>query len=549
MGGGVPSRHRCYLRLPSIPLSRKVLVLGKGILTTATVFCNRPSPALPRGFDRARADAGISTTTLLALCVLILGVAGCGTLTVEAPADVHAESAPIGEPVPDNTRGEARADAMPVDEASTTTDAPAAPTSDPRLVATVGSSSGAPESAPVELDDSTAFQEPATIGFLEGLQDSFRLDHSVDRKSVAREIAWVSRRPDRLARRDRLLEYLPYVCEKVADRGMPGEICLLPIVESRLDPFAFSPGGAVGIWQFIPATARRFGLKIDWWVDERRDVVLATDAALDYLEELHDRFGDWLLALAGYNWGEGRVSRALRRAGPDAGFFDIKVPRETSRYVDRLLAYSAIFADPAKFGVEHALSDLAATPLAFAVVETGGQVDLARAAEALGCDLDEIYRRNPALNRWATHPKGPHRLLVSAASESTAAKALAEIPEKDRLTWERHLVVEGETLSEIALAYRSSVETLRHANRLPSTLIRAGDYLLVPTSHRPLEQYARYSRPAAGRSAGVYVVKAGDTIWDIARALGLKRRALMAANQIGPKDILRIGQRLSIPFP
>ena len=521
-------------------------MLGKGILTTATVFCNRPNPALPRGIDRA--SAGTSTTPL-ALCILILGLAGCATSPVEAPEDVHAENAPIGEaPV------EARTDAPP---APTTEPAPPVGADEPSPAATEASlatpteapSPSATESSSIEPEDSTASQEAATIGFLEGLQDSFRLDHSLDRKGVAREIAWVSRRPGRLARRDRLLEYLPYVCRKVADRGMPGEICLLPIVESRLDPFAFSPGGAVGIWQFIPATARRFGLKIDWWVDERRDVVLATDAALDYLEELHDRFGDWLLALAGYNWGEGRVSRALRRAGPNAGFFDIKVPRETSRYVDRLLAYSAIFADPAKFGVELPVSELPATSMSFAVVETGGQVDLARAAEALGCGLDEIYRRNPALNRWATHPEGPHRLLVSAADGSTAAKALAEIPAKDRLTWDRHLVATGETLSEIALAYRSSVETLRHANRLPSTLIRAGDHLLVPTSHRPLEQYARHSRPAAGGSAGVYVVKAGDTIWDIARTLGLKRRALMAANQIRPEDILRIGQRLSIPYP
>ncbi len=496
----------------------------------------------------------------------MLGVAGCASLTSEAPEDRHAANAPIREARVDDWRGEAGADATPIDDASTTTDVPSPPTTNPawavnpegpssaateapRSTLTETSSSGPTESAPPELDDPAAFQGTATIGFLERLQDSFQLDHSVDRKGVAKELGWVSRRPERLARRDRLLEYLPYVCEKVADRGMPGEICLLPIVESRFDPFAFSPGGAVGIWQFIPATARRFGLKIDWWVDERRDVVLATDAALDYLEELHDRFGDWLLALAGYNWGEGSVSRALRRAGPDAGFLDIKVPRETSRYVDRLLAYSAVFANPQKYGVELPVSDLASTPVAFAVVDTGGQVDLARAAEALDCDLDEIYRRNPALNRWATHPEGPHRLLVSAASESTAAKALAEIPAQDRLTWDRHRVVQGETLSEIALAYRSSVETLRHANRLPGTLIRAGDHLLVPTSRWPLEQYARHSRPAAGGFAGVYVVKAGDTIWDIARTLGLKWRALMAANQIGPKDILSIGQRLSIPYP
>ena len=480
------------------------------------------------------APAATSTKKRFALCVLLFGLAACTTATVETPSEVdRTEYPPVGEAPVEDTDVEAIAE-IPVPSSTVTPPIEAPP---PTLA----------DSEPSEPLDPPTVDEVAPIGFLDRLRASFRLDHSLERKGVAQEVAWVSRRPDRLARRDRLLEYLPYLCEKVWDRGMPGEICLLPIVESRLDPFAFSPGGAVGLWQFIPATAKRFGLKIDWWVDERRDVVLATDAALNYLEELHDRFGDWLLALAAYNWGEGNVSRMLRRSEPSAGFFDIKVPRETARYVDRLLAYSAVFARPASFGVDLPLSNPETASVSFAVVETGGQVDLARAAEALGCDLDEIYRRNPALNRWATHPEGPHRLLVRAGIESTAERALAEIPETERLAWVRHLVVSGETLSEIAVAYSTSVETLQHANRLAGTLIRAGDHLLVPTTHRPLEDYARYSRPLAGGPAGVYVVKAGDTIWDIARLLGLKRRTLMAANQIGPDDILRIGQRLSIP--
>ncbi|MDE0193735.1 MAG: transglycosylase SLT domain-containing protein [Gammaproteobacteria bacterium] len=517
------------------------------ILTTTTVFCNRPLPVFPCLSDHVNARGATSIARPFALCVLTLGLAGC--VTVEPPSEVNrSEDVSVEEEPVEDTPADATVDVLvPTDTVVTPTEAaspasPQIPSQSPKAP-----EPSPAESVPSEVPDSPPIGKPATPGFLDRLRASFRLDHSLDRKGVANEIGWVARRPDRLARRDRLLEYLPYLCEKVWDREMPGEICLLPIVESRLDPFAFSPGGAVGLWQFIPATAKRFGLKIDWWVDERRDVVLATDAALNYLEVLHDRFGDWLLALAAYNWGEGRVSRALRRSGPDAGFFDIKVPRETVRYVDRLLAYSALFAQPASFGVELPLSNLETTSVAFAVVETGGQVDLARAAEALGCDLDEIYRRNPALNRWATHPEGPHRLLVSAGIESAAQQALAQIPEKERLAWIRHLVVSGETLSEIAVAYRTSVETLQQANRLPGTLIRAGDYLLVPTTRRPLEDYARYSPPLAGRPAGVYVVKAGDTIWDIARLLGLKRRALMNANQIGPDDILRIGQRLSIP--
>lgn len=518
------------------------------ILTTTTVFCNRPLPVFRRPSDHADARGAPSTARPFAICVLTLGLAGC--VTVETPSEVdRTEDVSVQDKPVEDTRADAPVEVLvPADTEATPPEAASpASTQVPSQSPAKAAEPSSAESVHGEVPDPPAIGKAATLGFLDRLRSSFRLDHSLDRKGVANEIGWVARRPDRLARRDRLLEYLPYLCEMVWDRGMPGEICLLPIVESRLDPFAFSPGGAVGLWQFIPATAKRFGLKIDWWVDERRDVVLATDAALNYLGVLHDRFGDWLLALAAYNWGEGRVSRALRRSGPNAGFFDIKVPRETVRYVDRLLAYSAVFAQPETFGVELPLSNGETSSVSFAVVDTGGQVDLARAAEALGCDLDEIYRRNPALNRWATHPEGPHRLLVSAASESAAERALAQIPEKERLAWIRHPVVSGETLSEIAVAYRTSVETLQQANRLPGTLIRVGDYLLVPTTHRPLEDYARYSPPLAGRPAGVYVVKAGDTIWDIARLLGLKRQALMSANRIGPDDILKIGQRLSIP--
>ena len=388
--------------------------------------------------------------------------------------------------------------------------------------------------------------EHVPMGILARLEASFTLDHEIERRGVRKEIDALVRRPNRLTKRDRLLEYLPYLCERVWERNLPGEICLLPIVESKLDPFAFSSGGAVGLWQFIPATARRFGLKIDWWVDERRDVVLATDAALDYLEELHDRFGDWLLAFAAYNWGEGRVTRELRRVGPDATFYALKVPGETSHYVDRLLAYAAVFADPDRFGVELPLSEQESTAVAFAVVDTGGQVDLARAAEAIGCELDEISQRNPGLKRWATHPQGPHRLLVSAANETRAAEALAGIPDHQRLSWIRHRISSGETLGEIAMAYRTSVATLQEANRLGGTLIRAGDHLLVPTTHRPLDHYRPPSQGRRGQN-GIYVVKAGDTIWHIARQLGVARRALLATNGMGPADILRIGQRLSIP--
>lgn len=145
---------------------------------------------------------------------------------------------------------------------------------------------------------------------------------------------------------ERVSRYLPYICDRVLAAGMPGELCLLPIIESALNPFAFSPDSAVGLWQFMPRTARAFDLKTDWWVDERRDVVAATESALEYLEYLHKRFEDWPLAIAAYNWGEGRIARALRREGRPSNIFDMKLPRETAYHLARLYAYAIVFEDP-----------------------------------------------------------------------------------------------------------------------------------------------------------------------------------------------------------
>ena len=165
----------------------------------------------------------------------------------------------------------------------------------------------------------------------------------------------------------------------------------------------------MGLWQFMPSTARRFHLTLDWWTDQRRDVALSTDAALDYLTQLHKRFGDWTLALAAYNCGEGRMHRTLRRTPGAQTAFDLRLPRETEYYVARILAYAAVFAEPEQYGVELPFGPLDSAEPNIAVVQTGGQIDLARAAEAIGQDMQYLYNLNPGLKRWATPPRGPHQ--------------------------------------------------------------------------------------------------------------------------------------------
>ena len=372
------------------------------------------------------------------------------------------------------------------------------------------------------------------------IRRSFELRHHVQERRVQQELRWLERHPQYLNNlRPRLDRHLAYIHQRVRDRGLPGELALLPIVESALDPYAFSPGGAAGLWQFIPATGKRFGLARNWWYDGRRDPVAATEAALDYLEYLYKRFGDWSLVLAGYNAGEGNVRKALRRGGKDASFWELKLPRETSAYVPRLLALAALVDQPSQHGIS--LPALAPR-VPFTVVNTSGQLDLGVAAAALGTDTATLYRWNPALNQWSTPPDGPHHLLLPVEIGGNAQVRIDAIPAHERVHWLRVTVRNGDTLGELANRYRTDVASLRQANNLRNTPIRAGRALLIPNSPDALQN------PVARRTPGrTYVVRPGDSLWTISRAQQIPLARLMKANHVGPRDVLRIGQQLTLP--
>src|SRR5688572_14423263 len=288
--------------------------------------------------------------------------------------------------------------------------------------------------------------------------------------AVERERAWYARNQaylDRVFQRGDL--YLFHIAGELEERGMPAELALLPVVESAFDPFAYSHGRAAGLWQIIPGTGKRLGLTQNWWSDGRRDVLESTRAALDYLEQLHDQFdGDWLLAVAGYNSGEGNVARALKKAaaaGKPQDFWGIKsyLPAETRTYVPRLLAIAALVGDPAAHGVT--LPELR-NEARFAVVETGGQIDMALAANLAGIETDALYALNPGVNRWATDPEGPHRLLLPLEQAPTFAAALAGLGERELVQWTRHRVRPGETIGGIADRYQTTAAVLRELNEL-----------------------------------------------------------------------------------
>jgi membrane-bound lytic murein transglycosylase D len=416
--------------------------------------------------------------------------------------------------------------------------------------------------APVPLEPivlpSLEYREPVVESdLLVRLRSRFTLDIPAD-PVVERESAWYARNQaylDRVFKRGDL--YLFHIAQALEERGMPAELALLPVVESAFDPFAYSHGRAAGLWQIIPGTGKRLGLAQNWWFDGRRDVLDSTRAALDYLQQLHEQFdGDWLLAIAGYNSGEGNVARALKKAaaaGRPQDFWGIKsyLPAETRTYVPRLLAIAALVADPAAFGVT--LPELH-NEAQFAVVETGGQIDMALAAKLAGIETDALYALNAGVNRWATDPEGPHRLLLPRAQADVFTSSLAALGERERVQWTRHRVRSGETIGGIADRYHTTVAVLREINELRGNTIRVGDYLTIPHATESLAAYTQTADARAERQQSTprngerreHVVQAGESLWSISRAYDVDVRSLASWNSMAPGDVLSVGRDLVV---
>jgi membrane-bound lytic murein transglycosylase D len=396
---------------------------------------------------------------------------------------------------------------------------------------------------------------PAKVDLWQRARDRFSLEIE-DRPRLDREMEWFQRNQeymDRVSERARL--YLHHIVSEVERRGLPGELAMLPVVESAYQPFAYSPARASGIWQFIPSTGRVYGLRYSWWYDGRRDVVESTRAALDYLEKLHAEFsGDWLLALAAYNSGEGNVRKAIRRnqrAGKPIDFWSLKLPRETRSYVPRLLAVAAIVAQPDNHGLT--LKPIPDEPY-FAATQLDGQIDLALAAEMAEVTLEELYLLNPGFSRWATDPDGPHQLLLPVNAVPDFEIRLAELPADERIRWHRHVIKRGDTLGTIAHKYRTSIAALKQANNLRGTTIREGRSLIVPMASRSLSDYRlsadmrrgmRRAIPGSGNKI-IYRVRSGDSLWVISRRFGVSVNKLARWNGLAKTSVLRPGKRLVI---
>ena len=386
----------------------------------------------------------------------------------------------------------------------------------------------------------------------------YQLDIDIDRPRLSSQLRWFSSHPaylDRVSKRGE--RYLYYIVSELEKAGLPLEIALLPIVESGFDPFGYSHGRASGPWQFIPSTGQAYGLDQTWWYDGRRDIVGSTQAAIAYLTRLHKMFdGNWHHALAAYNSGEGRVLRAIRKnkkAGKSTDFWSLDLPRETRAYVPKLIALAKIIKNPEKYN--YSTYFIPNKPY-FDVVNIGGQLDLAQAAEMAGISIDEVYLLNPGFNQWATSPDGPHRLLMPVSKAKQFRTKLAEIPDKDRVTWVRYTVKAGDSLLLVAKHHNTTVGVLQNVNKISSNLIRVGQELMIPVAGNNIESYtlsshqrllAKQSRaPNQNRIKTNYIVKSGDSLWLIANKYKTNSKTLARWNSMGLADPLMPGQKLVV---
>ncbi|MED5348955.1 MAG: LysM peptidoglycan-binding domain-containing protein [Pseudomonadota bacterium] len=333
--------------------------------------------------------------------------------------------------------------------------------------------------------------------------------------------------------------YLFHTLSRAQELDLPVELALLPFVESEFDPYAKSVDGATGIWQFMPATGKEWGLKSNWWYDGKKDVLASTEAALKFLSYLHQKFDeDWLLAMAAYNTGPARVNRAIKKnKTQDKGirFWDLDLPKETTAYVPKLLVLCELISNPKSFEVN--LPSIANRPY-FQRVKIPGQLDLMQAADLAGLKPETIYELNPGFNQWATDPSGPHYLLLPIGVSDRFITQLESLDENDLVRWDRYKIRRGDSLSRIASRYKIEVAVLKEINGMNDDLIIAGKEIMVPRG----SAWANKQSPREQ----LYIVLKGDTLWNISRKFKVSIEDLVLWNELNLEKPLQINQEIKI---
>ncbi len=360
------------------------------------------------------------------------------------------------------------------------------------------------------------------------LRNEFAMQ-DMDSPLIAKQERWYADHPAYVAgMMARANRYLYYITAEVERRGMPGEIALLPMIESGFNPEAYSTSHASGIWQFIPSTGKNFGLQQNWWYDGRRDIVGATTSALDYLEKLHAMFGDWELALAAYNCGEGSVQRAQernRKKGLPVDYMNLDLPDETRNYLPKLLAIKNVVSKPAHFGLT--LPDISNEPY-FTAVANVKNIDVKLIAQLANISREEFLALNPAHNRPVILQDNSDSILLPVDKVETFHTNL-ENYDKPLVNWQAYHAKKGERLDQLAPRFGLSVENLKKVNSLSAqSRLSTGITLLVPTNADSADNASEFApfnmhlnpdvndKPQTGVASLQHTVRKGETLAGIA---------------------------------
>ena len=341
---------------------------------------------------------------------------------------------------------------------------------------------------------------------------------------------------DRLSKNGQ--RYLYHMVDETLKRDMPVELALLPFIESQFDPYAQSPAGASGIWQFILSTAREQGLKRNWWYDGRRDIIASTNSALNYLDSMYQKTNDWLLTIASFNVGPARIQREVRKnknQGKQTDFWSLKLPKETSKYLPRLLALLEVIKNPENYNVNFPF--LPNRPY-FRIIDIPSQVDLMQVANISGLSIEAVYELNPGFNQWATDPNGPFYLLLPIGIADRFEIRLNSMSEEELVKWDKYIVNKGDTLISISKKYMISQALLKEINNLDDDLIFENEELTVPRGPEWLKDYL--NKP------DIYFVSRGDTLWSIAKKYGVQVSDLIVWNDLSTERYLQINQQINI---
>jgi len=389
------------------------------------------------------------------------------------------------------------------------------------------------------------------------LRKQFMLNHSVTQPEVQNQLRWLISHPSYLQKLAQSEPYIYHIITEVKKRNLPGEIALIPMIESAYDPFAYSGAGAAGLWQLMPGTGTTLGLKRDWWFDGRRSIRPSTDAALNYLAYLSKFFnGNWILAFAAYDSGEGTIARIIKNSGQTrtVDFWSLPVPQETRAYIPRLLALAEIIQNPQRYHVQ--LRDIPHIPY-FEEVNIGSQIDLNHAAKLAGISYKDLIKLNPGFNRWATAPYRPYKLLIPADRVEDFSRNLANLPEEKRISWTRHQVSAGDNLVLIAQKYHTTVNLIKELNQLKSNAVKKGQFVLIPsgkntsgtsaitTPDAPARQEAA-SFTAVKQYKVIHIVQKNDSYQQLQKKYGVSANQIRQWNKLSSKTPLRRGVQLVI---